>query len=516
MADVYPIFPCLPRTDYDDSYCCFLFERGHGLRMVSFRFFEDTSATGVPLALVYFARLFQVQLDPTFEAVFLTPDTSCLVSMGPRGYHEDALGGGHITVLEFADASRPPQNHRNYIPPPPPRSLVDRWLPLRFGTTMAEVVATFGARAVRPPRDLPSIGECYRVPLVAAQAAFPLLPPGVGGADDCRFLFEKGSGLGMVSLRFFENAAALTHLSSCFQVPLNSAGEGVVFAADESCVIAIGTTIVDKRRPQASVLASAAQVCLHYWDTCSPDHPTLQSAHSTSDHFTIAMQSAESSSECGCTLTEDQWRHSAHCRWTHCRMCPWRHPQSLASDEGVDQFTKHFVCCPGRLRRASMAQWLSGKVQFGATVADIVELFPDRGPLDEKHCPVAHDVTNYMCRYLWLPLTDVAHVFPSLPIAWISPNDEVCFYFEQHAGLRKVSLRFHEAPAKVPALLGYFAWLFQVPLDATLHGAVLADDGACIVAMGADKKTKWPTSTHLELVDPRNPPRTHHTRPTCS
>ncbi|OQR97347.1 hypothetical protein THRCLA_21944 [Thraustotheca clavata] len=218
---------------------------------------------------------------------------------------------------------------------------------------------------------------------------------------------------------------------------------------------------------------------------------------------------------CSCEWKAKEWVHDSYCRWTHCRMCSWHHPLDLDTDAGFDEFTEHFAHCRGRQRHASVENWFKNNISFGASVQDIVSLFPERGPFNEKHCPTAYEVENYHCIYLWLPLSKLRELFPSLPYEWSNSEDSCCFYFEQGFGLRMISFEFHEdaLPGELPALLAYFAWLFQLPLDDNLEGRRRIEDGSCIVSLGMSRKQESKHHydnqmlTTLEFVDPRNPPQ---------
>ncbi|EQC32062.1 hypothetical protein SDRG_10259 [Saprolegnia diclina VS20] len=233
----------------------------------------------------------------------------------------------------------------------------------------------------------------------------------------------------------------------------------------------------------------------------------------------MMMQAAESTSECACVFAHSSWQHSAHCRWSHCRHCAWRCPIDVTSEAGLVAFADHFRDCAGRAARAHLCDWLASTVRFGASIQDIVGLFPDRGPFHEKHCAIAADVTNFACRELWLPLSAVLGLFfPSLAAdlaAATSPSDGVVFSFQDGYGLRMVSFRFEEA---TPVLAAYFAFVLQLRLTETTRAlrasSYLEDDEACIVALtstthktgGRSRRQATKATTWLEFVDARMPP----------
>ncbi|EQC32063.1 hypothetical protein SDRG_10260 [Saprolegnia diclina VS20] len=247
LAEVAHHFRFLPRTLQQGDYACFLFEKGCGLRMISLRFFEPSTPTDIPTALAYFARLFQVQLDEHLDAAFLTPDATTLISLGPRGYHADENPNVLLTVLEFADAHRPPVNNRNYLPLPPTHAVLERWLPLPLGTSLEAAQRLLDWPATMSPDGHTTL----RGPLAAVATRFPCLPPGLNANDEVLFVFEPGTGLVLTSLRFFEEPTAsgsipriLAYLSGLVQLPLNMDGDGI--ARVDNHVLSLSATMLDR------------------------------------------------------------------------------------------------------------------------------------------------------------------------------------------------------------------------------------------------------------------------------
>ncbi|KAF0699761.1 Aste57867_9688 [Aphanomyces stellatus] len=111
LTSLRRLFPCLPdETLFEEgSYCCFLFEKDAGLRLVSLRFFErNADGDGMPRCLTYFTQLFNASLNNQRQAIVRHP--TCIISMTHlRGSFHDEPGILQ-TFVEFVDPRNVPQN----------------------------------------------------------------------------------------------------------------------------------------------------------------------------------------------------------------------------------------------------------------------------------------------------------------------------------------------------------------------------------------------------------------------
>ncbi|KDO20016.1 hypothetical protein SPRG_14164 [Saprolegnia parasitica CBS 223.65] len=154
----------------------------------------------------------------------------------------------------------------------------------------------------------------------------------------------------------------------------------------------------------------------------------------------------------------------------------------------------------------TLAPWLGGNgIELGMSMEALAALKPDLWTADDffKDAPVAPEVLNFTCRYVWVSLDQVADLFPSLPpTATYDGGSYACFMFDATNALRLVSLRFYpqymhqwKSPDSAP-LLGYFSTLLGGTNQDTL-----VDHGHTVVSV-----QDLEGMPHLEFVDVRAPP----------
>ncbi|EQC36615.1 hypothetical protein SDRG_06055 [Saprolegnia diclina VS20] len=156
----------------------------------------------------------------------------------------------------------------------------------------------------------------------------------------------------------------------------------------------------------------------------------------------------------------------------------------------------------------TLAPWLgTNGIELGMSIESLAALKPDLWSADGLFdgAPVAPEVTNYSCRYIWINFDKVADLFPSLPPkATYDCGSYVCFMFDTTNALRLLSLRFYplymhrwKKPDYAP-LLAYFSTLLGGP---GRQEDTLVDHAHTVVSVQDVNGTP-----HVEFVDARAPP----------
>ncbi|KAF0699758.1 Aste57867_9685 [Aphanomyces stellatus] len=263
--------------------------------------------------------------------------------------------------------------------------------------------------------------------------------------------------------------------------------------------------------------------CIDTWLAQQPICPCDRIAcakYTDADPLLVAaLGQADFTCEC---LWEGKWVDHMTCPLVKCSWCPWKSYEDgklamVPEKLGTIKRGIHRRQCPGRQKAAQIERWVNGDngVHFGMKVDEVLHaVYGPEEPANEfSYYADAPEVTNYECRYFWLPLSKLPHLFHYLPTD-VPYTDEsyCCFLFEKDAGLRAVSLRFLETekdPKAMPRILAFFTQLFQAPLSEKREAVVLQP--SCTISMvhlkGRYQDAPGLLQTFIEFVDPRNPPQ---------